>query len=236
MTAPLEVLREKLRRIDICDAVAIDVGAETIRAAIAAIEERDAEIAKVRGGIAMMNECNAALVRDVDELRDQLATLARQLAEVKEENARVWAQLRAVDDTLNALGCSQTETFTRSAAIQRIADEREKWLTASRVLCAAHVGVPQQTCPVCQLAEMDKEASVQRERANGLEYACECAEKQRDAMRGALESFASEKCRTWPGVTMELKRLCESPMCFGCRARRALNALGAALAPEGDNA
>ena len=172
------------------------------------------------------NPADEAFERDL--MLAEIATLTRQLAEVKEENARVWAQLRAVDDTLNALGCSQTETFTRSAAIQRIADEREKWLTASRVLCAAHVGVPQQTCPVCQLAEMDKEASVQRERANGLEYACECAEKQRNAMRGALEEIAGRGCSLFLNAIPRRKTppFCcdDDEPCDGCRARRALGA------------
>ena len=84
MTAPLEVLKEYQKTTWPWAAVRCD----HLSAAIAAIEERDAEIEKARGGIAMMNECNAALARDVDELRDQLATLARQLAEARVELER----------------------------------------------------------------------------------------------------------------------------------------------------
>ena len=46
--------------------------------------------------------------------------------------------------------------------------------------------------------EFDRQASVERERANGLEYACECAEQQRDAMRGAMTGLietAADVCR-----------------------------------------
>ncbi len=167
MTAPLEVLRGLSDAMESAHDY-LPVTALTIRAAIAAIEERDAEIEKAR--------------REVRRTASRLQRTHRNAARFADDAAKATARFKA--------------------AVKRALQDSEKIATLTR-----------------QLAEMDKEASVQRERANGLEYACECAEKQRDAMRGALENALRDVRNMFPDDDEAHVDHC---VCTRCRIRKTL--------------
>lgn len=67
----------------------------------------------------------------------------------------------AVQVTAYFAGCLERELIAAR-------DEVEKWRTAASVLCAAHVGIPQSSCPVCEVEKLKAERYTEDE---ALEYA-----------------------------------------------------------------
>lgn len=237
MIAPLEMLRKLVTNPPVCRSSPHKIVAVTVPelcAAIAAIEERDAEI----------------------------ATLTRQLAEAREFGEKA---AKLYNDTL-VLRCA----FCGEAYEDGTPPSRHERLTDHVKVCPAHPmrDVERQLAEAkAQRDEFDRLASVERERANGLEYQCgiyearlfryEQAEKQiwertpswlgeqlpalaaylvkieteRDAMRGALREIADglpceRDCTAIPPMNCDA---CgthrDAPWCAGCIARRALGAL-----------
>jgi DNA repair exonuclease SbcCD ATPase subunit len=117
---------------------------------------------------------NSMVGGDLQAVLAALTAAEQQVTELRRERADLGAQLYAqterVKHLLDTIDVERTGRKEAEAARDVAREEAEKWRTAARVLCGAHVGVPQATCPVCDLAAAREETA---------------------RLRGALEFYAT---------------------------------------------
>jgi DNA repair exonuclease SbcCD ATPase subunit len=84
------------------------------------------------------------------------ATTLAECDEVKAELAEAQAHIDGLEgEPTKALAMKwKARAEQAEAELATVREEAEKWRSAASVLCGAHIGVPQATCPVCELATL----------------------------------------------------------------------------------
>jgi DNA repair exonuclease SbcCD ATPase subunit len=96
---------------------------------------------------------------DIAGLRIAYDDLQAELAEARAEREQFrecykHEVLKVQLEFAPALEQQRTRAEQAEAELATVREEAEKWRSAASVLCGAHIGVPQATCPVCELATL----------------------------------------------------------------------------------
>ena len=110
---------------------------------------------------------------------------------------------RAIINAAPALLDLADRAQEQAKEIEELRGDSEKWRTAARVLCGAHVGLPQSACPVCERDALNAEvawidavlarrpALDKPTRAANIEHAINVA-RQADELRAKLSASERE--------------------------------------------
>jgi hypothetical protein len=129
--------------------------AEALEAATSELAAKDARIAELE--VAKYPGCKLLSLGDACSCK--ICDLERRLAA---RDAELAALRQGIDEALNITGYDDNDRIKEVAQAQErklkycgeLREEAEKWRSAASVLCGAHIGVPQATCPVCELATL----------------------------------------------------------------------------------
>jgi DNA repair exonuclease SbcCD ATPase subunit len=117
---------------------------------------REAELAEAQAHIdGLEGEPTKALAMKWKARAEQAEA---ELANLHVAARKLAASFNRVDITLAAreaeLATVRAGAAQAEAELATVREEAEKWRSAASVLCGAHIGVPQATCPVCELATL----------------------------------------------------------------------------------